>query len=40
LAEAHVQFKKGFGGVDLGSEDQDEHAMGMDLVGVMEAYCP
>ena len=40
FADAPVQFKKGFCGVDLGSEDQDVDAMGMDLVGVMEAYCP
>ena len=37
LADAPVQFKKGFCGVDLGSEDQDVNAMGMDLVGIMEA---
>ena len=39
LAEAPAQFKKGFWGVDLGSEDQDAQAIGMDLVGIMEAYC-
>ena len=39
FAEAPVQFKKGFWGVDLGSEDQDEQVIGMDLVGIMEAYC-
>ncbi len=38
FADAPAQFKKGFWGVDLGSEDQDVQAMGMDLVGIMEAY--
>ncbi len=40
FADAPAQFEKGFWGVDLGSEDQDVDAMGMDLVGVVEAYCP
>ena len=40
FADAPERFKKGFWGVDLGSEDQDVDAMGMDLVGVVEAYCP
>ncbi len=37
FADAPAQFKKGFCGVDLGSEDQDVNAMGMDFVGIMEA---
>ena len=37
LAEAPAQFKKGFWGVDLGSEDQDVQVIGMDFVGIMEA---
>ncbi len=37
FADAPVQFEKGFWGVDLGSEDQDVQAMGMDFVGIMEA---
>ena len=37
FADAPAQFKKGFWGVDFGSEDQDVQAMGMDFVGIMEA---
>ncbi len=36
FADAPAQFKKGFWGVDLGSEDQDVQAMGMDFVGIMK----
>ena len=37
FADAPAQFKKGFWGVDFGSEDQDVQAMGMDFVGIIEA---
>ncbi len=39
LADAPARFKKGFWGVDFGSEDQDVQAIGMDLVGIIEANC-
>ncbi len=39
FADAPAQFKKGFWGVDFGSEDQDVQAIGMDLVGIIEANC-
>ena len=37
FADAPAQFKKGFWGVDFGSEDQDVQAIGMDFVGIIEA---